>query len=175
MDLFEKCRSYTAAKEVMAAGMYPYFHALSTRQDAVVDIEGRRTIMLGSNNYMGLTSDERVIQAGIDALKQYGSGCSGSRFLNGTLVLHQQLERELAQFLNQESCLTFSTGFQTNLGIISTITGPHDYIFSDKENHASIVDGCRLSFAKTVKYKHSDMDDLRKSSSSCRGTRASSS
>ncbi len=161
MDLFHKCETFTAAREVMAMGMYPYFHELTSRQDAVVDIEGRRTIMLGSNNYMGLTSDERVIAAGIEALEQYGTGCSGSRFLNGTLVLHRQLEDELAQFLNKEASLTLSTGFQTNLGIISCIAGPHDYIFSDKENHASIVDGCRLSFAKTVKYRHSDMDDLK--------------
>lgn len=160
MDIFEKCRSFTAAKEVMATGLYPYFHALSTKQDAVVEIEGRRTLMLGSNNYMGLTSDPRVIEAGVEALRHYGSGCSGSRFLNGTLVLHHQLERDLADFLNKESAITYSTGFQTNLGIISCIAGPHDYIFSDKENHASIVDGCRLSFAKTAKFGHSDMADL---------------
>jgi len=116
--------------------------------------------MLGSNNYMGLTCDPRVMRAAIDAIQQFGSGCSGSRFLNGTLILHNQLENELAAFLNKESALTFSTGFQTNLGIISAITGPRDIIFSDRGNHASIVDGCRLSFAKTVKYSHNDMDEL---------------
>jgi 8-amino-7-oxononanoate synthase len=160
LDLFEKCENYTVAKEVMAAGIYPYFHALSTYQDCVVTIEGRRTIMLGSNNYMGLTGDPRVINAAVEAVNKFGSGCSGSRFLNGTLVLHNQLERELAEFLNKESALTFSTGFQANLGIISAITGPRDIIFSDRANHASIVDACRLSFAKTIKYAHNDMDEL---------------
>ena len=159
--MFEKCQKYTAAREVMAAGVYPYFHELSTYQDCVVTIEGRRTIMLGSNNYMGLTCDPRVISAAVEAVTTYGSGCSGSRFLNGTLVLHNQIEEELAGFLNKESALTFSTGFQTNLGIISAITGPRDVIFSDRGNHASIVDGCRLSFAKTVKYAHNDIDELR--------------
>ena len=145
----------------MDAGVYPYFHALSTYQDTVVTIEGRRTIMLGSNNYMGLTCDKRVMNAAIEAVKQFGSGCSGSRFLNGTLVLHNRLEEELAAFLGKESALTFSTGFQANLGIISAIAGPRDVIFSDRGNHASIVDGQRLSFAKTVKYAHNDMDELR--------------
>ena len=160
LDLFEKCENYTVAKDVMAAGIYPYFHALSTYQDCVVTIEGRRTIMLGSNNYMGLTSDPRVINAAVEAVEKFGSGCSGSRFLNGTLVLHNQLEHELAEFLNKESALTFSTGFQANLGIISAIAGPRDIIFSDRANHASIVDACRLSFAKTIKYAHNDMDEL---------------
>ena len=160
MDLFEKCENYTDAREAIASGIYPYFHELSTYQDCVVTIEGRRTIMLGSNNYMGLTCDPRVISAAVEAVQKYGSGCSGSRFLNGTLVLHNQLEQELAAFLNKESALTFSTGFQTNLGIISAIAGPHDVIISDRGNHASIVDGCRLSFAKTVKYAHNDLDEL---------------
>ena len=161
MDLFEKCEKYTTAREAIASGTYPYFHELSTYQDCVVTIEGRRTIMLGSNNYMGLTCDPRVIGAAVEAVKKYGTGCSGSRFLNGTLVLHNQLERELSEFLNKESSLTFSTGFQTNLGIISAIAGPHDIIFSDRGNHASIVDGCRLGFAKTVKYAHNDINELR--------------
>lgn len=162
MDLFEKCERFTAAREAIEAGVYPYFHALSTRQDNVVSIEGRRTIMMGSNNYMGLTGDDRVIQAGIQALEKYGSGCSGSRFLNGTLTLHQQLEHDLTAFLRKEAVMTFSTGYQTNLGILSCITGRHDYIFSDRENHASIVDGTRLTSAKTVKYRHSDMDELKR-------------
>jgi len=161
LDLFEKCEKFTAAKEAIASGVYPYFHALSTYQDSVVTIEGRRTIMLGSNNYMGLTCDPRVMNAAIEAVRMFGSGCSGSRFLNGTLVLHNQLEEELAAFVNQESALTFSTGYQTNLGIISAITGPHDIIFSDRGNHASIVDASRLSFSKTVKYAHNDVDELR--------------
>ncbi|MCL2366072.1 MAG: aminotransferase class I/II-fold pyridoxal phosphate-dependent enzyme [Oscillospiraceae bacterium] len=161
LDLFEKCEKFTAAREVMDAGIYPYFHALSTYQDTVVTIEGRRTIMLGSNNYMGLTCDTRVMDAAIEAVKKFGSGCSGSRFLNGTLELHNQLEEALASFLNKESTLTFSTGFQTNLGVLSAIAGPRDIIYSDRQNHASIVDGNRLSFARVLKYAHNDMDELR--------------
>jgi len=161
LDLFEKCENFTTAKKVMEAGVYPYFHALSTHQDTVVTIEGRRTIMLGSNNYMGLTCDSRVMSAAIEAVKNFGSGCSGSRFLNGTLELHNQIEEELATFLNKESALTFSTGFQANLGIISAIAGPKDIIFSDRGNHASIVDATRLSFAKTIKYAHNNMEELR--------------
>ena len=160
MDLFEKCEEFTTARDAIKAGIYPYFHELSTHQDSVVTIEGRRTIMLGSNNYLGLTCDPRVINAAIEAVKNFGSGCSGSRFLNGTLVLHNQLEKELAAFLGKESTLTFSTGFQTNLGIISAIAGPRDIVFSDRGNHASIVDGCRLSFAKIVKFAHNDIDEL---------------
>ena len=160
MDLFEKCEKFTAAREAIAAGVYPWFHALSTYQDSVVTIEGRRTIMLGSNNYMGLTCDPRVINKTVEAVKQYGSGCSGSRFLNGTLVLHNELEEELASFINKESAMVFSTGFQTNIGVLSAIAGPRDYIFSDRGNHASIIEGNRLSFAKTIKYAHSDIDEL---------------
>jgi len=160
MDIFEKCRNYTAAKEAMAAGIYPYFHALETGQDTEVYINGKRTIMIGSNNYLGLTSDRRVIEAAIKALSEFGTGCSGSRFLNGTLTLHLELEKKIANFLHKEAALTFSTGFQTNLGIISAIAGRNDYILCDDENHASIIDGCRLSFAKVLKYAHNDMDDL---------------
>ncbi len=161
MSLLEKCGSYTQAKEVMAAGIYPYFHALESGQDTEVIMDGKRVIMIGSNNYLSLTSDKRTIQAAKDALDKYGTGCSGSRFLNGTLDLHIELEKELAEFFNKEAALTFSTGFQTNLGIISCIVGWHDYIINDSENHASILDACRLSFAKkTVKFEHNDMDDL---------------
>ena len=160
MDLFQKCHDYTAVKEAIAASIYPYFHALESGQDTEVVMEGRRTIMIGSNNYLGLTSDPRVKEAARKALEKYGTGCSGSRFLNGTLDLHIELERQLAEFLNKESCITFSTGFQTNLGIISAIAGRNDYIICDKENHASIYDACRLSFATMVRYKHDDMEDL---------------
>lgn len=162
MDLFEKCKHTENVDEAVAAGLYPYFHALETMQDSEVIMEGHRTIMLGSNNYMGLTSDKRVIEAAKKALDQFGSGCSGSRFLNGTLTLHLELEKQLADFVQKEAALSFSTGFQTNLGVISAITTRGDYIISDRENHASIVDGQRLSFAKTVKYLHADMDDLRR-------------
>jgi 8-amino-7-oxononanoate synthase len=159
-DLFEKCYNYTEAKEAMKAGLYPYFHVLETGQDTEVIINGKRTIMMGSNNYMGLTSDERVKHAAIEAVKQYGSGCSGSRFMNGTIRLHVELETRLASFLHKEAALVYSTGFQTNLGILSAIAGRNDYIIGDRANHASIIDGCRLSFAKILKYKHSDMEDL---------------
>jgi 8-amino-7-oxononanoate synthase len=161
MDLFERCYKFTDARDAIASGLYPYFHALQSAQDTEVVIDGKRIIMIGSNNYMGLTSDPRTIQAAKDALDMYGTGCSGSRFLNGTLVLHEQLETELAEFFHKEATLTFSTGFQTNLGIISSLMGWHDYIINDAENHASIVDACRLSFAKkSLKFHHNDMDDL---------------
>ncbi len=161
MDLLQKCRDYTDAREAMAAGIYPYFHALESGQDTEVIMDGKRVIMIGSNNYMGLTSDKRTIQAAKDALDKYGTGCSGSRFLNGTLDMHVQLEEELAEFFSKEAALTFSTGFQTNLGIISCIVGYHDYIINDSENHASIRDACRLSFAKkSVKFRHNNMEDL---------------
>ena len=160
MPLFDKCDSYTLAKDLMDAGLYPYFHELESKQDVEVIMEGKRKIMLGSNNYLGLTVHPEVIDAGVEALKKYGSGCSGSRFLNGTLDLHTKLENDLAAFLGKEECVTFSTGFQSNLAIISGITEHGDYILNDRENHASIYDGCKLSFAKTVRYKHNDMDDL---------------
>jgi 8-amino-7-oxononanoate synthase len=160
MDLFQKCRDFTRPDQALALGVYPYFHMLTSGQNTEVVMDGHRTIMLGSNNYLGLTADPRVKAAAIKAVEKYGSGCSGSRFLNGTLDLHVELEKELAAFLQKEDALIFSTGFQTNLSIISGITGRNDYILSDTMNHASIVDGCRLSFAKTIKYKHNDMDDL---------------
>lgn len=160
MDIFEKCFAYREAEAVRAAGLYPYFHQISTRQHSEVVMENRRTIMLGSNNYLGLTSDDRVIEAAREALLKYGSGCSGSRFLNGTLDLHVQLEAELAEFLHKESVMTWSTGFQTNLGIISAICGRHDLLFYDRCNHASLVDAARLSFGKLYKYGHNDMAEL---------------
>jgi len=147
-------------KEIKSKGLYPYFHSLSSKQDTEVIMEGRETIMLGSNNYLGMTSHPDVIKAGEQAILKYGSGCSGSRFLNGTLDIHINLEKELAEFLNKEQVVTFSTGFQTNLGIISAIAGRNDVIICDKDNHASIYDGCRLSFAKFLRYNHSDMADL---------------
>lgn len=145
---------------VQNAGIYPYFHQLTSGQDTVVQMEGRETIMIGSNNYLGLTSHPEVIKAGVDAIQKYGSGCSGSRFLNGTLDMHVTLEKELAEFLGKEAVMTFSTGFQSNLGIISAVAGINDYILCDKENHASIYDGCKLSYGKMVRYNHSDMQDL---------------
>ncbi len=159
-DIFEKCYKYTDAKAAIAAGIYPYFHALESGQDTEVNMYGRRIIMLGSNNYLGLTADERVKKETIKATEKFGSGCSGSRFLNGTLNLHIELEKRLANFVKKDAALTFSTGFQTNLGILSCIAGRNDYIVSDRGNHASLVDGCRLSFAKNLKFKHNDMGDL---------------
>ncbi len=160
MDLFDKCYKPSLAKQARDLGIYPYFHALQSRQDTEVIMEGKRRIMLGSNNYLGLTTEPEVIEAGIKALEKYGTGCSGSRFLNGTLQMHLELEDELARFLHKEAAMTFSTGFQSNLGIISAIAGLGDYILNDKENHASIYDACRLSYAKTFSYKHNDMADL---------------
>lgn len=161
MDLFDKCKEFTIVDELVKQDIYPYFHALETKQDTEVVMEGKNEIMLGSNNYLGLTSHPEIIEAGVKALESFGSGCSGSRFLNGTTKLHLSLEKELAEFLNKEDCVTFSTGFQTNLGIISCIVGRNDYIIGDKENHASIYDGCKLSYAKKlVRYNHSDMEDL---------------
>jgi 8-amino-7-oxononanoate synthase len=154
--------NFTAVREAKEQGIYPYFHALESRQDIEVMMEGKRRIMLGSNNYLGLTTHPDVIEAGIKALERYGSGCSGSRFLNGTLVMHLELESELASFLNKEACVAFSTGFQTNLGIISALVSRNDYVICDKENHASIYDGCRLSYGKMERYDHNDMQDLEK-------------
>lgn len=160
MGIYQKCASFTKVDEVKEKGIYPYFHHLESRQDVEVIMEGKRRIMLGSNNYLGLTTHPEVMKAAIKAIEKYGTGCSGSRFLNGTLDMHLQLEEELAEFVGKEAACTFPSGFQTNLGIISAIVGRHDYIISDRENHASIYDGCRLSFGKTVRYKHDDMEDL---------------
>ena len=162
MPLFKKCEEYVYIRELVDKGIYPYFHELESKQDIEVMMEGKRRIMLGSNNYLGLTVNQEVIDAGVQAMLQYGTGCSGSRFLNGTLDLHNKLERELADFLGTEDCVTFSTGFQSNLGIISAICGRQDYIFNDRENHASIYDGCKLSYAKVTRYRHNDMADLEK-------------
>ena len=159
LDLFDKLQFELLGK-VLDLGIYPYFHVLESRQAPIVSMEGGRRIMLGSNNYLGLTENEQVIAAGLKAMEKYGSGCSGSRFLNGTLDLHLELEQQLAAFTGYEEAITFSTGFQTNLGIISNICGRHDYILNDRENHASIYDACKLSDATVLRYRHSDMEDL---------------
>ena len=160
MDLFAKCYAPSMADQYREKGIYPYFRALETRQGPEVVMEGKRRIMLGSNNYLGLTSCPEVVEAGIKALEEFGTGCSGSRFLNGTLTMHLELEHELARFLRKEAATTFSTGFQSNLGIISALVGRSDYMILDRENHASIYDGTRLSFGKMLRYRHSDMEDL---------------
>ena len=160
MDIFEKCYQRYIQDEVREQGVYPYFRALESRQDTEVIMEGKRRIMLGSNNYLGLTENPEIIQAGLDALKEYGTGCSGSRFLNGTLKMHLELEDELARFLHKEAVMTFPTGFQSNLGIISAIVGHGDYVICDRENHASIYDGCRLSYGRMLTYGHANMEEL---------------
>jgi 8-amino-7-oxononanoate synthase len=162
VDLFEKCRRYTRAKELMANGQYPYFRPLSANDATRARINGREVIMVGSNNYLGLTHDPRVVEAAHNALLRFGTSCTGSRFLNGTLELHEELERRLARFLQKEAALVFSTGFQANLGAISALVGKGDVIFCDRENHASIIDGCRLSFGEVKKFRHDDMSDLRR-------------
>ena len=160
MDLFKKCYDFDLADKYREAGIYPYFHSLETKQDIVVEMEGKREIMIGSNNYLGLTSDPRVIEAASNAIKEFGTGCSGSRFLNGTTKAHLEMEKELAEFLNKEDCVTMSTGFQTNLGVIAALCGRGDVVVCDKENHASIYDAIRLSYADMVRFKHADMEDL---------------
>ena len=160
MDIFQKCFDYTLPDDYKKKGLYHYFHALESRQDTTVIMEGKRRIMLGSNNYLGLTVHPEVIEAGVKAYEQYGSGCSGSRFLNGTLKMHLELEKELAEFLGKDGIVTFSTGFQTNLGIISSLVGHGDYAICDAENHASIYDGCKLSYGRMLTYPHADMAAL---------------
>ena len=160
MDLFDKCRNFEEAKRVEAAGLYPYFRQISSGPGTVVIAEGKELIMIGSNNYLGLTNHPLVIEEIHKAVDKYGSGCTGSRFLNGTLDIHVKLEEELADFMCRESALVFSTGFQSNLGTIPTIVGKDDIILGDRSNHASIVDSCRLSFGELKKYKHNDMSEL---------------
>jgi 8-amino-7-oxononanoate synthase len=140
--------------------MYPYFHAIQSGPGSEVMIDGKMMIMVGSNNYLGLTGHPKVIEAAVNATRKYGSGCTGSRFLNGTLDIHVELEDRLARFMNREAALCFSTGFQTNQGALSTLVGKDDIFFTDRADHASIVDGCRLAFGKTIKYRHNNMHDL---------------
>ena len=160
MDIFAKCYKEGIQDKARSLDLYPYFKALETHQDREVMMEGKRRIMLGSNNYLGLTTHPEIVAAGLQALEIFGTGCSGSRFLNGTLTMHLELERELADFLRKDDVVTFSTGYQSNLGIISSLVGRNDYVICDRENHASIYDGCKLSYGKMLRYKHSDMASL---------------
>lgn len=160
MDLFDKAYNYHDAEKVINLGLYPYFRVNETAVDTTVIMNGRKTVMIGSNNYLGLTSHPKVKEAAIKAIEKYGSGCTGSRFLNGTIDLHVELEERLARFMKKEASLVFSTGFTTNLGVISTIVGKNDVVISDRTNHASILDGCRLAFGKLLKFRHNDMEDL---------------
>lgn len=160
MDLFAKCQAFKEAKRVQAAGVYPFFRPIEATCGSGVISHGRRRVMIGSNNYLGLTHHPRVLAAAKSAIDQYGTGCTGSRFLNGNLVLHEQLEHELASFLGREACLVFSTGFAANLGSISCLVGRKDVIYCDRENHASIMDSTQLAVSDTIKFRHNDMVDL---------------
>ena len=160
MDIFEKCYAYTEAKDAIAAGWYPYFLPLTENEGTEAVFRGHRLIMCGSNNYLGLTTDPRVRQAAIDAIHRYGTSCTGSRFLNGTLELHEQLEHELAEYVGKEAALVFSTGMQSNLGAISALVGRGDIVILDKEDHASIVDAAKLSYGETKRFAHQDMEEL---------------
>jgi 8-amino-7-oxononanoate synthase len=161
VDIFEKCEPfYSELREARATGLYTLYRQISSGQDPVVRIDGEDVIMLGSNNYLGLTSHPEVKAASGDALSKYGTGCAGSRLLNGTLDIHVELEERLAQFLRREAVLTFSTGYQANLGVLSCMLDRHDVAFLDALDHASIIDGTRLGFGRSRKYKHNDMADL---------------
>ncbi len=162
MDIFEKCRNFRDADVVREAGLYPYFRTISSAQDPVVIIDGRPVVMLGSNNYLGLTNHPEVKRAAQDAIAKYGTGCAGSRFLNGTLDIHVKLEEKLAAFIKKPAALTFSTGFQVNLGVISCLVERGDVVFLDKLDHACIIDGARLGFGSVVKFNHNDMEDFRR-------------
>ncbi len=169
VDLFDRCDAYTRAAEVKAAGLYPYFVPISGSEGTEVQIDGRTLVMLGSNNYLGLTHDPRVLEAAENAARQYGSGCTGSRFLNGNLDLHEALERELAELVGKEAALVFSTGFHVNLGVISSLIGREDAVIIDKLDHASIVDGALLSHGATYRFRHNDVADLEKALRKARG------
>jgi 8-amino-7-oxononanoate synthase len=160
MDVFDKCMSFTRAEEAQAADLYPYFTPIQEAKGNRIKVKGRDMIMVGSNNYLGLIDHPKVMQAAKDAIDRYGVATCGSRFLTGTIDLHEELEVRLAKFMKKEAALTFSTGFQTNLGIISTIAGKGDALITDRMDHASIIDACRLSFATVYKFKHNDMADL---------------
>jgi len=168
MDIFEKCTNLTPlnplyeAKIAIEKGVYPFFIPLENNEGTEAIINGKRVLMFGSNNYLGLTTDKRVREAAIEAIKKYGTSVTGSRFMNGTLKLHLELEEKLAEFLGKEKALVFSTGYQTNVGTISAIVGKDDIAIVDKEDHASIIDGCKMSFGKMERFKHNDLEDLEK-------------
>ena len=161
-DLFEKCGQFTDARDAIAGGYYPYFLPMSETEGTEVVCKGHRLIMAGSNNYLGLTTHPKVREASIAAIKRFGTSCTGSRLINGTLEMHEQLEQELAEFVGKKASLVFSTGFQTNLGTISALVGRDDVVIIDRDDHASIVDGCRLSYGEMKRFKHNDVADLEK-------------
>ncbi|MFA6832201.1 MAG: aminotransferase class I/II-fold pyridoxal phosphate-dependent enzyme [Bacteroidaceae bacterium] len=166
--LQDKLAKYTLPQEIKAKGVYPYFRCIESEQDTEVTMSGKRVLMFGSNSYLGLTNHPAVIEASIEATRKYGTGCAGSRFLNGTLDLHLELEKELAAFVGKEEAIIYSTGFQVNLGVVSCVTGREDYIICDELDHASIVEGRRLSFSTQFKYKHNDMESLEKMLQRCK-------
>ncbi|OIN99207.1 MAG: 8-amino-7-oxononanoate synthase [Elusimicrobia bacterium CG_4_10_14_0_2_um_filter_56_8] len=161
-DIFAKCRNFTIARQLMESGIYPYFKELESEQAPEITIKGKKFIMFGSNNYLGLANDPRMKAAAIDAVKNFGTGVAGSRFLNGNTVLHMNLERKLAAFKGREAALVYATGYQMNLGVISALVGKGDFAIVDKLDHASILDGCRLSHGEIRRYKHNNMSDLEK-------------
>ena len=160
MDLFEKCWTWTDAKDLIKTGFYPYFLPLDDTEGTEVTIGSKRLVMIGSNNYLGLTTHPKVREAAIKATRRFGTSCTGSRFLNGTLAWHLDLEKRLAEYVEKEAALVFSTGYQTNLGTISALVGRNEYVITDKDDHASIVDGCRLALGTMKRFRHNDMEDL---------------
>jgi 8-amino-7-oxononanoate synthase len=160
MVLFEKCRNWTAAKELKDAGLYPFFMPLDETEGTEVTIGDKRLVMIGSNNYLGLTTHPKVREAAIEATRKFGTSCTGSRFLNGTLAWHLDLEERLAEYMEKDAALVFSTGYQVNVGTISSLVGRNDFVITDKDDHASIVDGCRLSFGKMKRFRHNNPEDL---------------
>ncbi len=168
-DLFEKCRKFTRATEVKKSGVYPYFCPIESSQEPEITLEGRKMLMLGSNSYLGLTTHPKVKEAALSAVRRYGSSCAGSRFLNGTLVIHEQLEEKLAEFVGKEQAIVFTTGFQTNLGTIATLVGKGDRVITDKVDHASIIDGARLSYGRMLRFNHNSAEDLERVLAHCDG------
>jgi 8-amino-7-oxononanoate synthase len=170
MDIFEKCVEATEYESgLKESGYYFFFRKLESPQDSEVMVNGKKVIMIGSNNYLGLTNHPRVKEAALKAIEKYGSGCAGSRFLNGNLEIHEELEKKLARFFRKEAALVFATGYQTNLGVIPALVGRNDVAIIDKYDHASIIDGCRLSFGKVQKFRHNDMDALERVLGTCKG------
>lgn len=165
--LQRKTSHYTEPQKIQRMGLYPFFRVIESDQDTTVTIKGKKVLMFGSNSYMGLTNDPRIKEASNKAIEKYGSGCAGSRFLNGTLDIHIELERKLAEYVNKDASLVFSTGFQVNLGVIPTVTGRNDYILIDELDHASIIEATRLSFAKVLKFRHNDMHSLERLLKKC--------
>lgn len=165
--LQQKLSRYDAPQKAKAAGVYPYFREIQSEQDTEVIMNGKKVLMFGSNSYMGLTNHPKVIEAAVEATKKYGTGLAGSPFLNGTLDIHKQLERRLAEYVGKEDCMLYSSGFEVNLGVVSTLTGREDYIILDEQDHASIIEGRRLSFSNYLKYKHNDMESLENQLKKC--------